>query len=202
MRKLILYVTAFISGFVLMGFELFGTRILAPFFGSGMHVWGAMIAIVMGGISIGYALGGIAADKKEPVKLLRSVLLTAGILLMLFPLYANPVCNLVDSFQIGRKTSTLITAVAIFIIPAFFMGMTAPVLVKLEVREVESVGAGSGAVYSITTAGSIAGTLVTAFLLVGAVPSLAAVASLGVLLCINSVVIAVTGKRIRGEKSE
>jgi len=36
---------AFTSGFIIMSVELLGGRILAPYFGSSIYVWGSIISI-------------------------------------------------------------------------------------------------------------------------------------------------------------
>ena len=38
---------AFISGFIIMAIELLGGRILAPYFGSSIYVWGSIITVFM-----------------------------------------------------------------------------------------------------------------------------------------------------------
>ena len=46
-----------------MAFEFLGARKMAPFFGSGVYVWGAVIAVFMLALSVGYLLGGRLADR-------------------------------------------------------------------------------------------------------------------------------------------
>ena len=58
MRNAVVYVMAGLSGFVVMSFELLGGRMLAPWFGSGIYVWGSIITIFMTALAIGYLLGG------------------------------------------------------------------------------------------------------------------------------------------------
>jgi len=196
MMTTFIFITAFVSGFVMMGFEIFGTRVLAPYFGDGMHVWGAMIAVVLSGLSLGYAMGGVAADRKNPRKILILTMLAAGVLLLLFPLSGQFVCRLIDSFNLDRKTSTLIAAVILFLVPSFFIGCISPLLVKLKVRSVNSVGQESGIIYSIATVGSIAGTLITAFFLIGApLGSLKTIALFGGILILNASLVAIMPKR-------
>ena len=61
---------AFISGFVMMGFEILGVRVLAPFYGSSVYVWGATISVFLAGLSIGYALGGKISERRANGKTL------------------------------------------------------------------------------------------------------------------------------------
>jgi len=56
-RKLI-FLLAFTGGFVIMSIELLGGRILAPWFGSSVYVWGSIITVFMVALSLGYLIGG------------------------------------------------------------------------------------------------------------------------------------------------
>lgn len=44
-RNLLIYAAAGWSGFFVMGVELLGGRLLAPYFGSSIFVWGGIIAV-------------------------------------------------------------------------------------------------------------------------------------------------------------
>ena len=48
------YIIVFVSGAVLMGLEIAGSRVLAPHFGSSIFVWGSLISVVMAALSTGY----------------------------------------------------------------------------------------------------------------------------------------------------
>ena len=50
-RKLI-FLLAFTGGFVIMSIELLGGRILAPWFGSSVYVWGSIITVFMVALSL------------------------------------------------------------------------------------------------------------------------------------------------------
>ncbi len=189
MRLILIYLTAFVVGFVIMGFEFFGTRVLSPYFGGGLHVWGALISVVMGGLSCGYIFGGVAADKRSPGRLLIHTLLVSGLLLLLFPCFSIFVCRWIDSFQMDPKVSTLLASFLLFFAPSFFMGCVSPLLVKLKVASLDDVGQGSGAIYAIVTIGSIAGTIVTAFFLIGRCSSSGAIALFGGGLIANAAVL-------------
>ena len=49
---------AFTSGFIIMSIELLGGRVLAPYFGSSIYVWGSIITVFMIALSFGYLIGG------------------------------------------------------------------------------------------------------------------------------------------------
>ena len=47
----------------MLGVEIAASRVLAPTFGSSLYVWGALIGVVLTGLSIGYWAGGALADR-------------------------------------------------------------------------------------------------------------------------------------------
>ena len=61
MYRALLYLIAGWSGFFVMAIELLGGRLLAPYFGSSIYVWGAIITVFMLALSLGYLLGGRAS---------------------------------------------------------------------------------------------------------------------------------------------
>ena len=67
-------VAVFIAGGVLLGLEIASSRVLAPLFGNSLYVWGSLIGIVLAGLSTGYWLGGIVADRYPTPRLLVGLL--------------------------------------------------------------------------------------------------------------------------------
>ena len=58
MKNVLVSALAFTSGFVIMSLELLGGRLLAPYFGSSIYVWGSVITVFMLALSAGYLTGG------------------------------------------------------------------------------------------------------------------------------------------------
>jgi hypothetical protein len=48
-----IYLNAFVVGFVLMGFEMLGSRYLFPWFGGGIATWAGLISMVLIALTIG-----------------------------------------------------------------------------------------------------------------------------------------------------
>jgi hypothetical protein len=69
----------FVSGGVLLGVELVASRVLAPYFGNSIFVWGALIGVVLAGLSAGYWIGGVLADRIPAPPLLIGVLVLGGL---------------------------------------------------------------------------------------------------------------------------
>src|SRR5215475_8579314 len=65
-----IYVVAFISGAIVMSFEMLGSRYLAPYFGSGIYTWAALISTVLAALCVGYFIGGALADRRPSAAVL------------------------------------------------------------------------------------------------------------------------------------
>jgi len=55
--RLMIHGAAGVSGFFVMGIELLGGRVFAPFFGTSIFVWGAIISVFMTALALGYLVG-------------------------------------------------------------------------------------------------------------------------------------------------
>jgi hypothetical protein len=160
------YAVAFWSGFFVMGVELLGGRLLAPNFGSSIYVWGALIAIFMLALSLGYLAGG-AWSQRNPSLARLGVLLAAAAFtsLPVMPLSAMPLEDLAIAVPDPRFGS-LAAAALLFFVPTFFSGMVSPYCVRLLVHDEESSGRRAGQLYFVSTFGSATGTILTSFYLV------------------------------------
>jgi len=182
----ILRLVVFGSGAVLMALEIVGSRILAPYFGSSVYVWGSLISIFLAALSLGYYLGGIAADRWPRPGVLALTLGTAGILTLLLPVVARPILEAFSAWDLGPRSSPLLASVVLFALPSILMGATSPFAIKLAATNLATVGNTAGILYAISTAGSIVGTLLTAFVLIPAMGVRAILYTLGVSLVVFS----------------
>jgi predicted membrane-bound spermidine synthase len=182
---MLLYLIAFISGFVMMAFEILGVRALAPFFGSSVYVWGATISVFMAGLSIGYGLGGRIAEREPNGKKLAILLLPSTILILLFPVYGYGLSNFIYSFELDSRFGALLLSALLFFIPTIFIGSILPVIIELRAQNRMKAGTAAGKVYAVSTAGSIAGTLFTSFWLISWIGVSFSIMLTGALLGIN-----------------
>src|SRR5215831_13561236 len=86
-----IYVVAFISGAIVMSFEMLGSRYLAPYFGSGIYTWAALISTVLAALCAGYFIGGALADRHPSPVLLAATLAIGSAYLVLLPAFADRV---------------------------------------------------------------------------------------------------------------
>jgi spermidine synthase len=174
----VLRVVVFGSGAILMGLEIIGSRLIAPFFGSSVFVWGALISIFLGALSLGYYLGGTMADRWPRVSILATLLALAGAAILSLNLVARPVLVTFDTWNLGPRLNPLLASIVLFALPSVLMGTTSPFAIKLVAKDLATVGTSAGVLYALSTAGSIFGTIATAFFLI---PSLGVRAILGLL---------------------
>lgn len=149
-----------------MALEIVGSRLLAPYFGSSVYVWGSLISIFLAALSIGYYTGGLAADRWPRPEVLASTLTAAGLMILLLPALSRPVLEAFAAWDLGPRMNPLLASILLFAAPSILMGATSPFAVKLAATDLATVGNVAGLLYAISTAGSIAGTLLTAFLLI------------------------------------
>lgn len=164
-----LRVVVFMCGGILMAVEIMGSRVLAPFFGSDIFVWGSLIGVVLAALSIGYYLGGIIADKVPRFSLLGAIIVAAGVYLLLLPLFGPSVCESArQNFEIAEHATPippLVACVILFLLPGILLGIVSPFAIKLAAKSLSTVGGVAGALYALSTLGSIIGTMLTSFVL-------------------------------------
>ena len=174
-----IYFVAFVTGAIVMSFEMLGSRYLNPYFGSGIYTWASLISTVLAALTIGYFAGGWLADRNPSPALLGSTILIGSIYLLLLPLFAQPMLEwLLDGVD-DVKLGSLLASFSILFFPVTFLGMYSPFAIRLLLRSASSSGMVSGTVYGISTIGSIMGTLGTTFYLLPSMGSRALTLLLG-----------------------
>jgi spermidine synthase len=156
----------FLSGAVLLGLEIVASRVLAPYFGSSLFVWGALIGVVLAGLSIGYWVGGALADRYPSPYLLLGAIAGGAVLVLLIPLVDTWVLEQIVVWDPGPRLDPLVATIALFGAASVVLGGVSPIAVRLVTRKLERLGRTAGRLFALSTAGSIFGTFATAFWLV------------------------------------
>ena len=183
-----LKITVFICGAALMILEIIGSRILAPSFGNSLFVWGSLIGIVLGALSLGYFWGGKLADKSPTFHALSMIIAGAGIMTAFIPLMASLILTYDFVVIFGMKYGPLVATIILLSIPSVLLGMVSPYAIRLDVKNIESVGNTAGDLYAISTFGSIVGAFLTAFFLIPALGVKTIVYSTSLLLIIAAII--------------
>ena len=157
---------AFTSGFIIMSVELLGGRILAPYFGSSIYVWGSIISIFMVALSVGYLIGGRLSVLSPNLGRYGLFFLLAALGLLPIVFFANQAMDAVFAAIDDPRYGSLLASTLLFFIPTAILGMIAPYSVRLMVNNTDHSGQVAGGLYFVSTLGSALGTLLTSFYLV------------------------------------
>jgi hypothetical protein len=170
MRTFAIYLAAAWSGFYVMGVELLGGRLLAPFFGSSVFVWGAIITVFMMCLSLGYLLGGQLSLFKPTLAILCALLVGEAITSMPIIALGSIAWEWISYRMPDPRYGSLLGALLMFGMPTVIAGMVSPYAVRLLIGDIEASGKSAGRLYFVSTFGSAAGTVLTAFYLVAWLP--------------------------------
>src|SRR5207247_5805459 len=86
-----LYLVAFVTGAIVMSFEMLGSRYLAPSFGAGIYTWASLISTVLAALCVGYFVGGYLADRYPSPTVLAATVAIGSVYLLLLPMFSDPV---------------------------------------------------------------------------------------------------------------
>jgi predicted membrane-bound spermidine synthase len=144
-----------------MSLEIAAARLLAPYLGSSLQVWGALISVILGAMALGYAIGGWVADRSEDDGPLFGAILASGVCQGGALFLAHPLLRRLAHWpEVG---ATLAGIVGLFALPTLLLAAVGPCVIRLSARE--RVGTTAGAVNALGAIGSIAGVLLTSFVL-------------------------------------
>jgi len=194
----VIYAAAFVTGAVVMSFEMLGSRYLNPYFGSGIYTWAALISTVLSALSAGYFLGGALADRTASPAVLALTVIIGSVYLLAMPSFAQAILELVLAGVDDVRAGSLISALALMFFPVTLLGMYSPFAIRLLLSSAQRSGRVSGAVYGVSTAGSIVGTLGTTFLLIPTIGARAITLALGAVGLIAGLALLALPRRERG----
>lgn len=152
-----------IGGASVMIVEILGSRVLAPNFGTTLHVWSALITVTLAALAVGYAIGGRVADRRPGLGTLMAVMGISAGMLLLSDLITQPVLRV--SYQAGMIGGTFMAAILLFLPTLFLLGMVSPMAVRAA-ADYGQLGTSVGNLYALSTIGSVAGSLSVSLLLI------------------------------------
>lgn len=159
----LLWVCVFTTGFVNLALEVVCPRVIATIYGSTQTGWAFGITVVLGGLALGYWMGGTIPAGRE-----RRVLQVALLLGAVGTISARQVSWFVAEFLgncgIGSIAGTTLATLAL---PSICFGLC-PVLclqlMLMQQGDSARPGALTGRVFAVSTCGSICGALAGAFI--------------------------------------
>ena len=188
-NKFLLEIIVFISGALVMIYEINGSRIVAPYIGTSTYVWTSLIGVILAALSLGYWLGGKWADRRPDIKVLAVVLFLAGISVGLTLLIKDAVLYFIVRVSIGLELKSLIVSLLLFAPASILLGFVTPYVVRLKMISLENSGKTVGRLYALSTIGSILGTFLAGFFLIPFVGSTRTLYLIGMILILLSILI-------------
>lgn len=166
----------------MLALEIVASRVIAPYFGNSIYVWGSLIGVFLAALAAGYFLGGRVADRWPSPAAFAGLVFLAGALVFPIPIVAPRILEAIELADLGPRGNPLGGSIALFFLPGVVMGMVSPFAIRLRARTVATIGNVAGVLYALSTLGSIAGTLMAAFVLIAVAGVRAIVHLLGAVL--------------------
>jgi len=192
----LLYVILFMSGGAILALELLASRILTPYFGVSLYIWTGILSITLVALALGYWAGGRLATGRN-IAAARLVQLFA--LLPALAAFAIVAACLVYPYLFPRLATLDLVAGAFFacmallFIPLVAASAMNPLLIAILLARADGRAgdAGAGRVFFVSTLGSVAGVLVTAFGLIPYTSNFSATLAVALVLALLSLIAAV-----------
>ncbi len=173
----------FFTGAVTLSLEVLASRIMTPYFGVSLYIWAGILSITLVFLALGYHFGGRVSRGRAqaalqmllliaPVMAALSLVLAALIYPLLFPPLSG--LNLILASFLG--------GIILLAVPLVVLSAMNPLLIALARDECAAGDAGAGRVFFISTIGSVAGVVLTAFVMIPNLSNWSSVLWLGVLL--------------------
>src|SRR5262249_20126715 len=150
--------------------EILAGRLLAPYVGISLETYTSVIGTVLAGIALGAWGGGKIADRIDPRRLLGATVALGGV----FALLTIPIVRALGGQSTGAgrgRGSSLFLTFSAFFLPAVVLSAVTPMVIKLQLRDLDRTGGVVGRLSGISTFGALVGTFVTGYVLLAAAPT-------------------------------
>lgn len=185
--KYLIEITVFVCGAIVMIFELLGSRVLGPYFGTSIFVWTSLIGIILGSLSLGYYLGGKIADKNPSIKNFSMIIFVSAIAIFLSIIVKDYLLVYLFENIKSIKVSSFISSIILFAPASILLGMVSPYAAKLKLENIKNTGQTVGNLYALSTLGSIVGTFLSGFYLIPYFGTNILLVIIAIVLVLNSI---------------
>lgn len=156
-----------------MALEIAAFRIIGKTFGSALRETTAVIAVFLGAMSIGYWLGGRAGDRWPRARTLIVIFLTAAATLVVVPWLDAGTSPRIAASELDFAMHAFLATTILFAIPTVLFASISPIAIRLMATTTGESGSNAGSISAVSTAGSIFGSIITAFFLIDWLASIA-----------------------------
>ncbi|MBT7956958.1 MAG: fused MFS/spermidine synthase [Rhodospirillaceae bacterium] len=183
-------VLIFATGAITLALEVLASRIMTPYFGVSLYIWSGILSITLTFLAIGYRWGGHLSAKLSPEALEVFILATPiasaiamGLAALLYPVIFPALS------QVNLIFGSFVGATLLLALPLIALSAMNPLLIGYQRTEEAEGDSGAGRIFFISTVGSVAGVLLTAFIFIPNLTNFRAVLLLSVVLCLASLVL-------------
>ncbi|HKJ11928.1 MAG TPA: fused MFS/spermidine synthase [Ornithinimicrobium sp.] len=162
--------------------ELVALRLLAPYLGLTLETNTLVIGIALTAIAVGAWVGGRLADQGNPRRLLGPALGVSGAVVAVTPAAVRAAAELAPA-------GFLPVAMACILVPGALLSAVTPIVTTLRLTDLGETGTIVGRLSGLGTAGAIAGTVLTGFVLISRVPVSTIMVALGLALLLVAVMV-------------
>ena len=188
-------VLVLITGAVVLALEVLASRIMTPYFGVSLYIWSGILSITLAFLAVGYSLGGKATTRLHGPQLearfLQMPMVSAVSILAAALVY--PVALAILS-QVDLVLGSFVGATLLLALPLIALSGMNPLLIGMQRQEAHGGDGGAGRVFFISTVGSVAGVLMTAFLFIPNLTNYRGILLLAIVLCVLSAGFAAAAK--------
>lgn len=183
----------FVSSGAVLVLELSALRLLAPYLGLTLEMSTAVIGVALAAIAFGTWAGGRSADRTDPARSLGPLLVAGGVLTWVVLPAVRGVGEMVATQDVSL---VLLMAVVTLFVPAALLSAVTPMVVRLELRDLDRTGSVVGRLSAVGTLGALVATFTTGFVLFALVPTSRILIALGAMLVLTGVALLVRQARL------
>lgn len=181
-----------------MALEVAAFRIIGKTFGAALRETTTVIAVFLAAMSVGYWAGGRAGDRRPRATTLAAVLFAAAAALLVVPWVDAALSPRIAASGLPLFAHAFLATTVLFGIPTFLLAATSPIAIRLFTTSTGESGSTAGSISALSTLGSIAGSIVTAFFLIDWLESIArTVLFVAVGTCATAILVLLPAIRVR-----
>ncbi|MCX6941357.1 MAG: fused MFS/spermidine synthase [Verrucomicrobia bacterium] len=168
MSLIVFYLVVVTLGILSMGFQMLGSRLLSPHFGSAIDVWACLISTFLAAFSIGSMAGGVISNLQGAARRRSQLIcaLAAVVSLAVTALFGRALVGQIEIAVTAVFPGVLASCLALFFVPVTALSTFSPQCVQFLAQRGMAPGKASGLVYGVSTLGNIAGVMLTTFVLI------------------------------------
>jgi hypothetical protein len=194
------YLIVVTLGILSMGFQMLGSRLLSPHFGSSIDVWACLISTFLAAFSAGSMAGGaiskFAARQRTRWQLAGAAGAVAARAVTAW--WGRELLGWIEVTFASVLGGVLASCLALFLLPVTALSTFGPQCVQYLAQQGAAPGKASGLVYGVSTLGNIAGVMLTTFVLI---PNYRVSTLLYVWLAVAVISLAALLRLLRGSKT-